>query len=34
MANSNNIHPTLTGAEIIWAALAGEGVDAIQQTEL
>ena len=27
MANvTKNTHPTLTGAEIIWATLAGEGV--------
>jgi acetolactate synthase-1/2/3 large subunit len=28
MANKNH-HPQLTGAEIIWATLAGEGVDKI-----
>jgi acetolactate synthase-1/2/3 large subunit len=28
MAN-NNHHPTLTGAEILWATLAGEGVDRV-----
>src|ERR1700726_3940632 len=27
--NKSNQHPTLTGAEIIWATLAGEGVDKI-----
>src|ERR1700731_32391 len=27
--NANNQHPQLTGAEIIWATLAGEGVDKI-----
>ena len=28
MANKNQ-HPQLTGAEIIWATLAGEGVDKV-----
>jgi acetolactate synthase I/II/III large subunit len=27
--NGSNQHPTLTGAEIIWATLAGEGVDKV-----
>ena len=26
---TNNHHPTLTGAEIVWATLAGEGVDKV-----
>jgi acetolactate synthase-1/2/3 large subunit len=29
MANNKNQHPQLTGAEIIWATLAGEGVDKV-----
>jgi acetolactate synthase-1/2/3 large subunit len=29
MANKSNTHPTLTGAEIIWATLAGEGVTTV-----
>src|SRR5713101_293887 len=29
MANNKNQHPTLTGAEILWATLAGEGVDRV-----
>ena len=28
MANKNQ-HPTLTGSEILWATLAGEGVDKV-----
>jgi acetolactate synthase-1/2/3 large subunit len=27
--NTNNTHPTLTGAEILWATLAGEGVTTV-----
>jgi acetolactate synthase-1/2/3 large subunit len=27
--NSNNTHPTLTGAEILWASLAGEGTTTV-----
>jgi acetolactate synthase-1/2/3 large subunit len=29
MANKSNQHPTLTGAEIIWATLTGEGVTTV-----
>lgn len=29
MANIKNQHPQLTGAEIVWATLAGEGVDKV-----
>src|ERR1700712_1040019 len=29
MINSNNQHPTLTGAEILWATLAGEGTTTV-----
>jgi acetolactate synthase I/II/III large subunit len=29
MANDKNHHPTLTGAEILWATLAGENVDRV-----
>ena len=29
MTNNKNQHPQLTGAEIIWATLAGEGVDKV-----
>ena len=29
MVNENNTHPTLTGAEILWASLAGEGTTTI-----
>src|ERR1039457_5019981 len=29
MANKSNTHPTLTGAEIIWATLVGEGVTTV-----
>jgi acetolactate synthase-1/2/3 large subunit len=29
MTNQKNQHPTLTGAEIVWATLAGEGVDKV-----
>ncbi len=29
MANPNNTHPTLTGAEILWASLAGEGTTTV-----
>ncbi|HWW23721.1 MAG TPA: biosynthetic-type acetolactate synthase large subunit [Edaphobacter sp.] len=29
MANDKNQHPTLTGAEILWATLAGENVDRV-----
>jgi acetolactate synthase I/II/III large subunit len=29
MANNSNQHPTLTGAEILWATLVGEGVSTV-----
>nr|WP_245632008.1 hypothetical protein [Edaphobacter aggregans] len=29
MTNTTNQHPTLTGAEILWAALVGEGVTTV-----
>jgi acetolactate synthase-1/2/3 large subunit len=29
MGNKNNEHPTLTGSEILWATLAGEGVTTV-----
>jgi acetolactate synthase-1/2/3 large subunit len=29
MSNANNQHPTLTGAEILWASLAGEGTTTV-----
>src|SRR5579875_2617565 len=29
MADNKNTHPTLTGSEILWATLAGEGVDKV-----
>ena len=29
MANKSQQHPTLTGAEILWAALAGEGTTTV-----
>jgi acetolactate synthase-1/2/3 large subunit len=29
MANKSNTHPTLTGAEILWATLVGEGVTTV-----
>src|SRR5579863_9806310 len=29
MANKSNTHPTLTGAEIIWATLVGEGTTTV-----
>jgi acetolactate synthase-1/2/3 large subunit len=29
MTNTKNQHPTLTGSEIIWATLVGEGVTTV-----
>ena len=29
MANKSQQHPTLTGAEILWATLAGEGTTTV-----
>jgi acetolactate synthase I/II/III large subunit len=29
MPNKSNQHPTLTGSEIIWATLAGEGTTTV-----